>query len=101
MDEKLWRPIITKTPFIVHSSQNFIKNFQKLGFKTFNSWWSEGYSEDPPDYQVGEILKIVDRLAKLDTTQLAIMYDEMKPVLDHNYNLFLELNSSSFFKEFK
>jgi hypothetical protein len=101
MDEKLWRPIITKTPFMVHGSQNFIKNFRRLGFKTFDQWWDEGYSEDPPDYQVDQILRNIDQLSKLDDVKLNNMYNEMKPILDYNYNLFLSLTPDSFFKDYQ
>jgi len=101
MDEKLWRPIITRTPFIVHGSANFIKNLRHLGFKTFDRWWDEGYSEDPPDYQVNEIIDIIDQLAQKSTGELVQMYEEMKPILDYNYNLFLQLNSSSFQKHYQ
>lgn len=96
LDEKLWRPIITKTPFIVQGSQNFMHNLKKLGFQTFDRWWSEGYSEDHEDHQPREILSIIEDLSKLSVTDLSTMYKEMKPVLDHNYNTFLKLNSASF-----
>lgn len=101
LDEKLWRPIITKTPFIVHGPRNFIKNLRLLGFKTFDQWWDEGYSEDQPDYQVNEIIKNIDQLASLSADQLADIYADMQPVLDHNYEVFLSLTSHSFFKEYQ
>ena len=100
LDEKMWRPIMNKTPFIVQGSQNFIYNLKKLGFQTFDQWWSEGYSEDPADHQPWEILSIIENLSKLTITELSEMYNEMKPVLDHNYELFLKLDPLKF-KVFK
>lgn len=100
VDEKLWRPIITRTPFMVHGPQNFVNNFKQLGFQTFDQWWDEGYSEDPTDYQVEEIITNIDQLSQRSTQELQKMYEDMKPVLDHNYNLFLNLTSRSFFKEY-
>ena len=96
LDEKLWRPIMTKTPFIVQGPQNFIENFKRLGFKTFDQWWSEGYSEDPSNHQPYEILSIVNALSKLTIDELSRMYNGMKPVLDHNYNRFLTLTAEDF-----
>jgi len=101
IDEKLWRPIITRTPFIVHGPVNFIKNLRQLGFKTFDRWWDEGYSEDPPDYQLDNIINIIDQLAQKSTAELGQMYEEMKPILDYNYNLFLQLNRSFFMKDYQ
>jgi hypothetical protein len=101
MDEKLWRPIITKTPFIVHGPRNFIKNFRKLGFKTFDNWWDEGYSEDHADCQVRSIISIVDRLSTLSMTELQEMYESMIPTLNHNLEVFMNLRSETFFKEYE
>lgn len=92
LDEKFWRPIATKTPFIVQGPQQFINNIRAIGFKTFDRWWDEGYSEDPIDYQIKSILNIIDTISKWSTEQLADVYQEMLPILEHNYNLFMELS---------
>jgi hypothetical protein len=96
MDEKLWRPIITKTPFIVHGSKNFIQNFRLLGFKTFDQWWDEGYSNDPPDVQALAILNIIDQISQYSIADIDQIYKEMQPVLDHNLQMFMKLTSSNF-----
>jgi hypothetical protein len=87
IDEKIWRPILMRTPFVVHGPQNFLPRLRALGFRTFNAWWDEGYSEDPPDYQLKEIVCLIDQLAKKSTTELETMYTEMQSVLEHNYQL--------------
>jgi hypothetical protein len=96
LDEKLWRPIITKTPFLIHGPRNFIKNLRRLGFQTFDRWWDEGYSEDPPDCQVFAMLEIIDTLAQYSISDLSLLYQEMQPVLDHNVNVFQKLHTESF-----
>jgi hypothetical protein len=100
MDEKIWRPIITKTPFIVHGPRNFIKNFRKMGFQTFDQWWDEGYSEDHADYQTRAILNIIDQLSRYSLTDIRDFYREMQPVLDHNYEIFMSMDQSIFKKDF-
>lgn len=87
IDEKIWRPILMKTPFVVYGPQNFLKNLQRLGFKTFEKWWDEGYSEDAPNYQVKEITQIIDQLAQYSLSELGIIYKDMEKTLDHNYDL--------------
>lgn len=101
MDEKIWRPIITKTPFIVHGSRNFIKNFRKLGFQTFDKWWDEGYSEDDADCQVRAILDIINQLSRYSLSELENLYQEMMPVLEHNYNVFMSMDHTIFQKNFE
>jgi hypothetical protein len=96
LDEKIWRPILTKTPFIVQGPRNFLHNFRRLGFKTFDRWWDEGYSVDPPDYQVGLIIKNIRQLSGLSIDQVTAMYQDMRPVLDHNFKLFSSLTPLDF-----
>lgn len=95
LDEKIWRPIISKTPFMVQGSRNSIKHLKSLGFKTFSKWWDEGYSEDPPDVQVQGIIENINFLSKFTTDQLNDMYNEMKLVLNHNYDVFMSLTRTS------
>jgi hypothetical protein len=101
MDEKIWRPIITKTPFIVHGPKNFIKNFRKLGFKTFDQWWDEGFSEDHADDQTRSIINIIDQISKYSLEDLQKIYHDMKPTLDYNYDLFRSITPAFFKKEFE
>lgn len=85
IDEKIWRPMLMRTPFIVHGPQNFLPRLRALGFCTFGAWWDEGYSEDPPDCQLKEISRLIDQLAEKSTAELETMYADMQSVLEHNY----------------
>lgn len=96
VDEKIWRPAIMMTPFIVQGPQNLILNLRRLGFQTFHDFWDEGYSEDPPDCQVHAIIEIVDRLSQKTTAELETMYASMLPILTHNRQRVLELQPGDF-----
>lgn len=98
--EKIWRPIILKTPFIVQGPANYYNNLRKLGFKTFHDFWDEGWGEDPFDCQLAEIIKIVDRISRLSVAELKYMHDDMQPILEHNYNVFMNLDPSDFNRVF-
>jgi hypothetical protein len=87
IDEKIWRPMLMRTPFIVHGPQNFLPRLRALGFRTFNSWWDEGFSEDPPDCQLKEIVRLIELLAEKSIAELDAMYADMQSVLEHNYQL--------------
>jgi hypothetical protein len=100
IDEKIWRPIMMKTPFMVQGPANFLHNFKKLGFQTFDRWWDEGYSEDPADFQITGIKDNIRRLSELTIDELAVMYQEMLPVLEHNWNRMQEITHDDFLTAF-
>jgi hypothetical protein len=89
--EKFWRAVVTKTPFIVYGPQFFLKRLRKLGFKTFDRWWDEGYDEDPYLYSHNEIQKSIDSVAVMSLSDINSMYKDMSSVLEHNYHRMLEL----------
>ena len=94
--EKTWRPIMLETPFIVQGPQWYLHRLKDLGFRTFDSWWDEGYSEDPADHQPREIVKVINYLTEKSKKELDIMYEEMLPTLKHNKKRFMELTSKDF-----
>ena len=92
--EKTWRPMLLKTPFIVQGPTNFLKNLRKLGFKTFDKWWDEGYDEDAPNHSIHEIQKVIDFLSNKSLQEIQHMHNEMHNVLEHNYNTLIRLHST-------
>jgi len=100
--EKIWRPIMSGSPFIVQGPKYFLHKLRDLGFKTFERWWDEGYGEDPAAWQITEIKKVLDYVASFDYDTIQQWYREMTPSLDHNRKRFLELNKedlSSIYKD--
>jgi hypothetical protein len=101
VDEKIWRPMLMRTPFIVQGPQNLIPNLRRLGFETFHEFWDEGHSEDPPDCQVRAIIAIIQTLAKKTNKELEDMYSDMLPKLEHNRNLLKDLTANDFNRVFQ
>jgi hypothetical protein len=85
-----------KTPFIIQGPTWFLENLKKLGFKTFSKFWNEGYSEDPPAIALLGILEVINTLQKLTAQEISTMYNEMKPILEHNYTTLMNLTNSDF-----
>jgi len=98
--EKIWRPLMMKTPFIVQGPMYYLYNLKKLGFQTFDRWWDEGHQHDPYDYQPEAILRLIDWIMSLSLNDLQKMYNEMKPILQHNHDRFMELQGKDFPKIF-
>lgn len=91
--EKIWRPIICKTPFIVQGPVNYLHNLKQLGFKTFNDWWDESYDEDGGLTAIETIKRNINMLS---TRDVAHMYTEMQDILEHNFQRLTELTSRDF-----
>lgn len=91
--EKLWRPILARRPFIVMSNSNYLKNLHKLGFKTFNNFWSEGYDDLSEADRIHTIHQILNNLSEYTLDQLHQLLIDMEDILDHNYKNFVELTN--------
>lgn len=98
MTEKTMRAIANRRPFLIQGPKFFLKNLKQLGFKTFDSWWDEGYDEDPWNYKHLSLRQNIDFIAQQSQSTIQQWYDEMTPILDHNYNIFLELTTNKILK---
>ena len=96
IDEKIWRPMIMRTPFMIQGPQDYINNLHKLGFKTFGNYWDEGYSQDPCNCHVPAMLANVRRLTELTVVELSEMYQDMQAILEHNYQRLMTITSQEF-----
>jgi hypothetical protein len=97
-NEKTWRAIMLKTPFIIHGPVGFLSNLKKMGFMTFDQWWDEGYDCDPPEHRMKLIKKVIIDINKKTGIELLSMYREMHNVLEHNYNTIIKLTAKDFYK---
>lgn len=89
--EKTARPLATKTPFLIMSAPNYIKNLRQLGFRSFGQFWDENYDYQSGFQRVESIQRIIDNLAKMNQSQLQELYQKMLPILEHNYKIYQEL----------
>ena len=100
-NEKTGRPIISRTPFIAYAGKGFLGNLKKIGFKTFDTWWSEDYDRFEGVDRIQMILKVIDTVSKYSIEELKVLYQEMTPVLEHNYKLIKSLTNASMLDKFK
>lgn len=91
--EKLLRCIINRRPFMVQGPKWFLRNLKKLGFKTFSSWWSEGYDEDWSDARYATLKNGIDWIAHQTPATIKMWYEEMQPTLDHNLQTLQQLTN--------
>jgi len=90
--EKTFRTIANGHPVIWVSSPGTVAVMKRLGFITFNDFWSEDYDkiQDPVD-RLDEVIKVLKGLCELTVDQRKEMYNDMKPRLKYNQQLILEM----------
>jgi len=94
--EKTWRPILYRRPFLVQGPQWFLENLRRLGFRTFSSWWNEGYDEDINGGSLTSLRDTIDFIAQQPQHVIRTWYQEMQPTLDHNRAVLENLTQQDF-----
>ncbi len=89
LTEKIFRPIVTRHPFVLIGCANNLAYLKRYGFKTFDRWWDESYDtiEDPIE-RIKAVVKIIHSICQMSTEDLQKMLNGMQHILDYNYNLF-------------
>ena len=94
LSEKTWRPIVARRPFILMAPRDSIANLKKLGFKTFENFWSEDYDGYPCQDRLKQIITILNTISTWSQQELHEKLQQMKPILDHNYKIFMSLTNN-------
>jgi hypothetical protein len=87
--EKTFRPMLMKKPFIIMGPTNFLIYLRQMGFKTFYEFWDEGYDGYDPRWKFQKIIELIEALSKKTKPELYQMYQDMQPILNHNYDLLI------------
>ena len=89
LTEKIFKPIVSRMPFILVGPAHNLAYLKSYGFRTFDRWIDESYDtiEDPIErmHAIGSVLLDISNRS-LDDLQVILC--EMQEVLDYNYNLF-------------
>jgi len=100
-NEKTGRPIIAKTPFIAYAGKGFLENLKKIGFKTFDKWWSEGYDNHEGVKRIQYMLREIRTIANYPVDRLQEIHQEMMPTLQHNYETIKSLTPETMLEKLK
>ena len=89
--EKTFRPILMLTPFVMAGCAGVLKHLRSFGLRTFNAYWDESYDniQDPQERMIA-ICQLIDQITSIPLIQLADMYTEMLPDLEHNKQVLLD-----------
>lgn len=103
LNEKEYKPILAKHPFILVSRPGTLALLKSLGFKTFDTWFDESYDNEQDDLKrMILLIKEVDRLCKLDDSTWLSMLSEMEETLNYNYSRIVDhVNDIIFSTDFR
>jgi len=80
-----FNPMYCGHPIIQYGPFRALKELKRRGFKTFDKWWDESYDEIyNSDERLRAVMDLVLEISKKSTTEMFIMYESMKEVLEHN-----------------
>ena len=96
--EKTARPLATMTPFIIMGCPNTLDNLRKIGFKTFSKYWDESYDYLEGSPRVLAIKSLIDKISQKPIHELKQMLRDMKPILQHNQQLYFDLTQEKLTK---
>lgn len=98
--EKIYKPMNVGMPFIALGNPGTLFELKNLGFKTFNKWIDESYDEDlPTSDRCNKVVDELVRFSKMTNMERLHIREQMKGVLEHNYNHLKKLQQNSDFIE--
>ena len=92
--------MLARRPFITMGGRHHLANLHRLGFKTFNEFWDEGYDDHGMQWRIKEILTLIDTISQWPVEKMQQVLQDMQPILEHNYQTFMMLNHQKIHKTF-
>lgn len=94
LTEKIMYAMLNHRPFIIVGPPHSLKYMRNWGWKTFDNWFDESYDNEECHYRrLEKILKLIDHIGSMTLNDLRNMYSDMIPILKHNSNTILELQT--------
>lgn len=89
--EKTVRPIVGNKPFLVHGPVHFLRNLQKLGFKTFSGVWNEQYDDYEGPERWRMMQPVIDMICSWDNETRSNVLIQCSKITAHNRNRLKEI----------
>ena len=89
LTEKIFKPIVSRMPFVLAGPVHNLKYLRSYGFQTFGDWIDESYDDiEDPVQRLTAIGNTMTKICNSSLDELQAMLTKMTPILEHNYNLF-------------
>lgn len=91
LTEKMARPLLTGTPFVVFGPRNYLQNLRRLGFKTFNDLWDEDYDNLEGAGRLHCMEKLLDKISQFSLSEIRTILHSIKDILEYNKRVYADL----------
>ena len=89
LTEKIFRPIVSRRPFILLGAYKNLEYLKSYGFKTFDKWIDESYDNEPDnEKRLSMVCDEIEKIANLSEDKIKELYHDMQEVLEYNYHHF-------------
>jgi len=91
LTEKIFKPIVARTPFLLLAGPGNLAYLRSYGFKTFGDYWDESYDSMTNNVErFDAVMAILEKLCNTPHKELVEMKQDMQHILDHNFNTFFK-----------
>jgi len=98
--EKVFKPLVNYSPFILVAYPGALKLLRELGFKTFSPYIDESYDEiEDANLRLKKVYVEIKRLCSMSKEELHNWYWGMKDILIHNHNHLINHHKNRLFGE--
>ena len=89
LTEKIFKPIVSKQPFMLLAAPGNLEYLRSYGFKTFNSVIDESYDkETDPDLRIQKVVEQLKWYCDLSPEGKTQVQRELEPIIEHNFRHF-------------
>lgn len=89
LTEKIFKPIVSRRPFILLGAYKNLEYLKSYGFKTFDKWIDESYDNEPDnEKRLSMVCDEIEKIANLSEDKIKELYHDMQKVLEYNYHHF-------------
>lgn len=85
LTEKIFKPIVSKRPFVLVAAPGNLAYLRSYGFQTFDNWIDESYDDiEDNDLRLAAITEQIEKISSLTVKQMQDLKQDMQLVLDFN-----------------
>lgn len=89
--EKVWKAVSCKKPFILAATPYILRDFKKLGYKTFDGFIDESYDEIEDDkLRLKALVTEVERINNLPSEEYQQLLEGVKEIVNYNHSLYIK-----------
>jgi len=89
LTEKIFKPIVSKQPFMLLAAPGNLAYLKSYGFKTFDSVIDESYDDiKDPDQRIDAVVDQLNWYCNLTDAEKLDIAEKLEPIIEHNFHHF-------------